>query len=114
MGAIWEWGGGGGVPGAGAIRSVGVHGVLWARFGDPLLFYSAQDTGTEQYWSLILVADIFAEATKPAEALWCAAFRRFAVQGVIGRLHERTTRILLFLLSLWHSSAGGSGYFPSR
>ncbi len=76
-------------------------GYLWMRFGDPFLFYSAQE-----YWNrrhvdpLTLVVDIFGEAFGSLGALLGAQPPPgSAVEGVVDRLHGANDAYsLLFLL----------------
>ena len=80
---------------------VAYMGYLWVRFGDPLLFYSAQE-----YWNrrhtdpVTLVVDIFAEAFGSLKGLFGAQPPAGSALGsVIERLHgANDAYALLFLL----------------
>ena len=115
---LYEWVRGGGLA-SGHQRWQGIYlglvpcglvaymGYLWARFGDPLLFYSAQE-----YWNrthtgpFTLVADIFGEAFGSLGSLFGAQpSADSTLQGMIGRLHGANDAysllFLLFTLSLF-------------
>ena len=80
---------------------VGYMGYLWARFGDPLLFYSAQE-----YWNrrpidpLALAVDVVVEAyASLGEAFGTRTATGSALGDLIGRLHAPNDAYsLLFLL----------------
>nr|MBA2714686.1 hypothetical protein [Rubrobacteraceae bacterium] len=108
---VYEWVRGGGLEGGqrrrglylGLVPSglIAYMGYLWARFGDPFLFYSAQE-----YWNrrhvgpLSLIAGILSEAYGSLQNLFGARPPAgSALEGVIGRLHDANDAYsLLFLL----------------
>jgi hypothetical protein len=83
---------------------VAYMGYLWARFGDPFLFYTAQE-----YWNrrhaapVTLVADIFGEAFGSLQSLFSAQSPAVsALEGMVNRLHGANDAysLLFFLFAL--------------
>ena len=80
---------------------VAYMGYLWVRFGDPLLFYSAQEFWNRRHTGpLALVTDIFGEAYGSLQRLFGAQPPAdSALGGVIERIHgANDAYALLFLL----------------
>jgi hypothetical protein len=76
-------------------------GYLWVRFGDPLLFYSAQEFWNRRHTGpQVLVSDIFGEAYGSVQGLFGAQpTAGSALEGVIERIHgANDAYALLFLL----------------
>ena len=111
---VYEWVRGGGLMEGRRERIVGglaalslvpgglivYMGYLWIRFGDPLLFYSAQE-----YWNrrhtdpLTLLVDIVAEAYASLGNMFGAVPADSALGGVVDRIHgANDAYALLFLL----------------
>jgi hypothetical protein len=82
-------------------------GYLWARFGDPILFYTAQEYWNRRHTgSLTLVADIFGEGLGSLQSLFGAQSPAVSsLEGVVNRLHgdsdSYSLLILLFTLGLF-------------
>jgi hypothetical protein len=92
-------------------------GYLWARFGDPLLFYTAQE-----YWNrrhtgpVALVVDNFSEAFASLGSFFGAGpSESSTLASVLGRVHGANDAysllFLLFALALF--GLGFTGCFPS-
>jgi len=79
---------------------LGYMGYLWARFGDPLLFYSAQEFWNRRHTDpLTLVIDIFAESFGSLKTLFGAQPPAgSALGGVVERLHGANDAYALVLL----------------
>ncbi len=83
------------------VGLVGYMGYLWWRFGDPFLFYSAQELWNRRPIDpLGLTVDVFVEAyASLGKALGPGAEASSALAGIIGRLHDPNDAYsLLFLL----------------